>query len=109
MLRTVLRMWRRARGMGVVFIHGSLCDYRYWNPQLLDLSDTFRVVTPSLSQYYPRLPSSFGERFTWTAHVDQITAFLKRLGSAAVHLVGHSRGACIAYQVACETRNGWVV
>jgi pimeloyl-ACP methyl ester carboxylesterase len=88
------------QGAVVVFVHGSLCDYRYWKPQLLEMSACFRIITPSLSHYYPRLPSARDEPFTWRAHVEQITAFLKRLGPDRIHLVGHSRGACIAYHVA---------
>jgi pimeloyl-ACP methyl ester carboxylesterase len=86
-------------GETILFIHGSLCDYRYWKPQLLELSDNFRIVTPSLSHYYPRLPSSYREPFNWSLHVDQMTAFAKRLGPKAVHVVGHSRGANLAYQL----------
>ena len=90
-------------GAAVVFIHGSLCDFRYWKPQLDAMSGRFRIVTPSLSHYYPQLPSSRREPFTWTAHVQQVTAFLERLRSQPIHLVGHSRGACIAYQAALRS------
>ena len=90
-------------GAPVVFIHGSLCDFRYWNPQLVAMSGRFRIITPSLSHYYPQLPSSSREAFTWTAHVQQVTGFLQRLGSQPVHLVGHSRGGCIAYQTALQS------
>jgi pimeloyl-ACP methyl ester carboxylesterase len=87
-------------GQTLLFVHGSLCDYRYWKPQLLGMSNRFHVVTPSLSHYYPRLPSMVDAPFSWLAHTNQIAAFIRRLDAGPVHLVGHSRGASIAYQVA---------
>jgi pimeloyl-ACP methyl ester carboxylesterase len=89
----------------LLFIHGSLCDYRYWKPQIDALAPHHRVIAPSLSHYYPRLPSTEGTPFSWIAHVEQITAFIERLTNNAtthspLHLIGHSRGAAIAYQVA---------
>lgn len=95
----------RGTGDDLVFVHGSLCDYRYWRPQLLAPSAGFRVLAPSLSHYYPRLPSAAGTPFSWVGHTEQIAGFLQRLGHRPIHLVGHSRGACIAYQTALRYGN----
>jgi pimeloyl-ACP methyl ester carboxylesterase len=87
----------------LLFIHGSLCDYRYWKPQADALAQYHRVIAPSLSHYYPRLPSAECTAFSWIAHVEQVTAFIERLTAGAqtlLHLIGHSRGAAVAYQVA---------
>ncbi|MCQ4384349.1 alpha/beta hydrolase, partial [Clostridioides difficile] len=32
----------RGSGAPMVFVHGSLCDYRYWDPQLASLSAHYR-------------------------------------------------------------------
>jgi pimeloyl-ACP methyl ester carboxylesterase len=88
----------------LLFVHGSLCDYRYWQPQTDTLAQQHRVVALSLSHYYPRLPSADGTPFSWIAHVEQVTAFIERFTNtsppALLQLIGHSRGAAIAYQVA---------
>jgi pimeloyl-ACP methyl ester carboxylesterase len=91
----------------LLFIHGSLCDYRYWKPQTDALAQQHQVIAPSLSHYYPRLPSAEGTPFSWIAHVEQVTAFIGRLSQtdiaaahSPIHLIGHSRGAAIAYRVA---------
>jgi pimeloyl-ACP methyl ester carboxylesterase len=106
-----VRLLSRARGIAYVdagsadhapllLIHGSLCDYRYWKPQLLGLSASHHVIAPSLAHHHPRLPSAQGQVFSWRAHVEQLSEFIDKLGSAAIHVVGHSRGACVAYQLA---------
>lgn len=37
----------------MLFVHGSLCDFRYWKPQLGPLGRQYRCVAPSLSHYWP--------------------------------------------------------
>ncbi|GAB3257784.1 alpha/beta fold hydrolase [Chitinimonas naiadis] len=87
-------------GAPVVLVHGSLCDYRYWTPQLLALADRYQLFAPSLAHYYPPLASAAGTPFSWAAHVAQVAAFIDALAVGPVHLVGHSRGGGIAYQLA---------
>jgi len=89
-------------GSPVVLVHGSLCDYRYWAPQLESLADHHHLIAPSLSHHYPKLPSAARRKFGWRCHVDQLVAFLARLDGQRPHLVGHSRGACVAFQLAAQ-------
>lgn len=92
-----------ARGAGepLVFIHGSLCDYRYWNGQADVLSKHFLCIAPSLSHYWPGDGVPVPTSFDWKTHVDEMAAFIAAMGVGPVHLVGHSRGGCIAFQLAC--------
>jgi pimeloyl-ACP methyl ester carboxylesterase len=90
----------RDTGDAVVLVHGSLCDWRYWMPQLREMDEAFRLVAPSLAHYHPRLPSAATTPFAWSRHVEQLAAFLPRIDAQRVHLVGHSRGALVAYQLA---------
>ena len=86
----------------MVFVHGSLCDYRYWDPQLASLSKSFHCFAPSLGHYWPET-NAFGRGdFSWETHVAETAGFIEALGLGSVHLVGHSRGGCIAFHLARE-------
>jgi pimeloyl-ACP methyl ester carboxylesterase len=86
----------------IVFVHGSLCDLRYWKPQLGPLARSYRCIAVSLSHYWPSglIPTASLGTFSWDAHVDEVGHFIERLGVGPVHLVGHSRGGCVAFNVA---------
>ncbi|MDR5782808.1 alpha/beta hydrolase [Caballeronia sp. LZ065] len=87
-------------GEPMVLIHGSLCDYRYWEAQVLPLAKQFRVIVPSLSHYWPAVDAFVQGEFGWEAHVAEMAAFIETLEIAPVHLVGHSRGGAIAFHLA---------
>lgn len=87
-------------GEPMVFVHGSLCDYRYWDPQLASLSQHFRCFAPSLGHYWPQTDASGRADFSWKAHVTEMAQFIEALQVGPVHLVGHSRGGCVAFHLA---------
>jgi pimeloyl-ACP methyl ester carboxylesterase len=85
-------------GPPVVMIHGALCDFRVWGPQLEPLAAAgFRAIALPLEGYHPD-PFELS-RFSACRHVDAIGAVLGGLGRRA-HLVGHSRGGRLALSVA---------
>lgn len=84
----------------VLFVHGSLCDYRYWQPQLAGLSTRYRCVAVSLTHYWPAADTAPNVPFSWSAHADEVAEFIERFGAGPAHVVGHSRGGCVAFHFA---------
>lgn len=87
-------------GETLLFVHGSLCDLRYWRSQAEALSQRFRCVSVSLSHYWPGDGVPVQGRFGWQAHATELAGVIAALDCGPVHLVGHSRGACVAFQLA---------
>lgn len=87
-------------GEPLVFVHGSLCDYRYWDSQVKVLSKHFLCISVSLGHYWPADDDGVQGEFNWETHVAEVAEFIATMDAGPVHLVGHSRGACIAFQLA---------
>jgi pimeloyl-ACP methyl ester carboxylesterase len=90
----------RGDGAPLLFVHGSLCDYRYWNGQMAVLSRRFRCVSVSLSHYWPADDLALQGAFNWWTHVAELAEFITAMDLGPVHLVGHSRGGCVAFHLA---------
>jgi esterase len=90
-----------ARGSGptIVFVHGVLTDYRYWQGQLDTWSSDFRVIALSLRHFYPEKWNGKGSDFTVRQHAKDLIAFIEATGGP-VYLVGWSYGGHAAYEVA---------
>lgn len=93
-----------ARGSGdpIIFVHGSLCDYRYWNSQTDFFLKQFLCVSVSLSHYWPADDACIQGEFGWRTHVAELAEFIVAMDIGPVHLVGHSRGGCVAFHLARE-------
>jgi pimeloyl-ACP methyl ester carboxylesterase len=90
----------RGAGEPLVFVHGSLCDYRYWNSQAAALSQRYQCVSVSLGHYWPGDDMAIQGTFSWSTHVAELAEFITAMDLGPVHLVGHSRGGCVAFQLA---------
>ncbi|SOF01124.1 Pimeloyl-ACP methyl ester carboxylesterase [Burkholderia sp. OK233] len=101
-LHSGLRMPYVEAGEGelLLFVHGSLCDYRYWQPQLAGLSKQYRCLTVSLTHYWPVTDTEPDQPFSWSEHADDVAEFIDRFGAGPAHVVGHSRGGCVAFYFA---------
>jgi pimeloyl-ACP methyl ester carboxylesterase len=101
-LSSGLRMPCVERGSGplLLFVHGSLSDYRYWQPQIDGLSARYRCVAVSLTHYWPLVALPSAVPFGWSLHADELAEFVDKLGYGPAHVVGHSRGGSVAFQFA---------
>lgn len=82
------------KGEPVVFVHGTIGDYRTWNAQMDVFSKNHRVI--ALSRRYAHPNSQIvndSTDYRVTVHSKDLIEFLKTLNIGPVHLVGHSYGA----------------
>lgn len=88
------------RGPPLLMIHGSLCDYRYWSPQMQPFAAQRRAIAVSLRRCWPEAWDGVGEGYSIAQHADDTIAFIEALGAGPVDLIGHSRGGYLALRLA---------
>lgn len=85
------------KGETIIFIHGTLGDYRVWLPHLDTFSKQYRVISYSRRYAYPnKQVINDSADYSVTLHADDLAAFIQSLNAGPVHLVGHSYGAYTA-------------
>jgi len=89
----------RGSGQTIVFVHGVLVDYRYWQQPLETWTADYRIIAISMRHFYPEKWDGKGEDFTVSQHAKDIAAFIESIGGP-VYLVGWSYGGRPAYEVA---------
>jgi esterase len=88
-------------GEPLVLVHGSLSDYRHWLLQMdAFASGGWRTIAVSLRHYWPEQWDGTGAGFTVDRHVADVAGFIADLGAGAAHVIGHSRGAHVAFRLA---------
>jgi pimeloyl-ACP methyl ester carboxylesterase len=91
------------KGEPVVFVHGTLGDYRVWGEQMDAFTKNHRVIAFSRRFAYPnKQVINDSTDYSVTAHAKDLTQFIKTLNIGAVHLVGHSYGAFTSLLTALE-------
>lgn len=94
----------QGQGDLLIFVHGSLCDLRYWRWQLTKLAPFFHTISFSLPGYWPTNPSLSAYQFNIQQHVSTLNALIQCKAQAGqrVFVVGHSRGALVAIRFAIQ-------
>lgn len=101
--QTLIHYTRAGSGPLLLLIHGSLCDYRYWRWQLPALAQDYTVVAPSLPGYWPDALDREDPSFSIARHTDAMLGFIRHIGGGKpVHVLGHSRGAHVATNIALQ-------
>ncbi len=85
----------------LLLVHGSLCDFRYWEPQMAALSEKRHVITVSLPYFFP-VTAPQGAAFGIQTHVDALLGLIHARNWGQVTLIGHSRGGCVAFHAASQ-------
>ena len=93
----------QGEGVPVLLVHGSLCDYRYWQAQMAPLAGAgWRVIAVSLRRCYPERWDGQGDGFSSERHVADLVELIDEHLREPVHLVGHSRGGNLALRLAAQ-------
>jgi pimeloyl-ACP methyl ester carboxylesterase len=85
------------KGEPVIFVHGTLDDYRVWQMEMDTFAKEHRVIAYSRRYAYPN-KQVFNDSadYTVVVHAKDLEEFIKSLNLGPVHLVGHSYGAYTA-------------
>lgn len=92
-------------GAPVVFIHGSLADYRSWEHQQKGLEQSVRFIALNLRYHGTEVWPDEGMAYSVTDHARQVIDFIRALNLGKVHLVGHSYGAEVAMYVTLQEQD----
>lgn len=91
------------RGDPVVFIHGSIGDYRAWETQIDAFASSYRVIAYSRRYAWPN-SQLLADSLDYSAgkHADDLAQLIITLDLGPSHLVGHSWGGYTALKMAID-------
>ncbi len=100
------RIFARSRGAGdpVVLLHGFPETMAMWHGVASALAEKFRVVLVDLRGYgWSAAPDSDkGEFYAKRVMGEDVVSVMEELGHVRFHIVGHDRGARVAYRLALD-------
>jgi len=83
------------KGEPVVFVHGSLSDGSFWNPQLGPFGEKYHVIAYSRRYNQPNVNKPL-PGYSAVGDADDLAELIKKLHLGRVHVIGHSYGAYTA-------------
>jgi pimeloyl-ACP methyl ester carboxylesterase len=102
-IRDGIRLYYVTAGLGapVIFVHGSLSDYSYWQGQLAPFAAKYRVIAYSRRYDWPNEnPARRG--YSAALDAEDLAWFIDGLNLGSAHIVGHSYGALTALFLAAR-------
>lgn len=87
-------------GEPLILLHGGQGDYRSWEPQIVELSRRYRVISYSRRYNYPNNNPQTATNHSANVEAADLAAFIRALKLGSVHLVGTSMGAATALTLA---------
>jgi haloacetate dehalogenase len=100
-----LRVRHGGRGLPVVLLHGHPRTHTTWHRVAPQLADSFFVVCPDLRGYgQSTLPPDAPQHVQSSkrAMAEDVVSLLRRLGHDRFAVVGHDRGALVAFRAAMD-------
>lgn len=90
-------------GDPVIFVHGTLDDYRLWQMQMDTFSKNHRVIAYSRRYAWPNTRElNDSADYSVSIHAKDLAEFIRAVSPKPVHLVGHSYGAFTALLATIE-------
>jgi len=83
------------KGEPAVFVHGSLSDGSFWNPQLGPFAEKYHVIAYSRRYNQPNVNKPL-PGYSAVGDADDLAGLIKKLRLGRVHVIGHSYGAYTA-------------
>jgi pimeloyl-ACP methyl ester carboxylesterase len=83
------------KGEPVVFVHGSLSDGSFWNPQLGPFAEKYHVIAYSRRYNQPNVNKTL-PGYSAVDDADDLAGLIEKLQLGRVHVIGHSYGAYTA-------------
>ena len=86
----------QGQGVPVVFVHGSMTDYRIWEAQRPAVASRHRYIAYT-QRYFGSQPwPDDGKQFSQATHAADLIAFIETLNAGPVHVVAWSYGGSVA-------------
>jgi pimeloyl-ACP methyl ester carboxylesterase len=92
----------QGRGTPVVFVHGSLSDWRSWEAQRSDFAREYRFISYSRRYFGTEAWGDDGRLYAAATDAADLAAFIGSLHTGPVHLVAWSSGGAVATLLALE-------
>jgi non-heme chloroperoxidase len=86
----------------VIFVHGSLDDYRSWRYQMEPFCRHYRAIAYSRRYHYPNPWEGDGSDYSAELHAEDLAAFIGALSDAPVHLVTSSYGGNVGLYMTAQ-------
>ncbi len=91
------------KGDPVVFVHGSIGDYRAWEAQIDTFATKYRVIAYSRRYAWPNAqPLSDTLDYSAAQHAKDLAQLIETLDLGPSHLVGHSWGGFTVLKMAID-------
>lgn len=89
-------------GAPIVFVHGGLADYRYWEPHLAAFAPQRRAISYSRRYAFPNTNRPLAPDYSPRTDAGDLAGLIELVAGGPAHVVAASIGACAALFVAAD-------